>query len=67
MKHTGHSFELRVKPLAEGDLALELWELPPGDSLIKIALSGQSTGTVMAPSLTGATFTIDDSMPGQML
>lgn len=36
-------------------------ELPPGDSLNKIALSGQTTGTVMAPSLTGATFTIDDT------
>lgn len=36
-------------------------ELPPGDSLNKIALSGQTTGTVMAPSLTSATFTIDDT------
>jgi len=46
MKHPGHSFELRVKPLAEGDLALELWELPPGDSRAKAYRRGRKMSTV---------------------
>ncbi len=37
-------------------------DLPPGDSLNKIAISGQTTGSVMAPSLNGASFTIDDTI-----
>ena len=37
-------------------------ELPPGDSLNKIAISGQTTGSAMAPSLDGASITIDDTV-----
>lgn len=36
-------------------------ELPPGDSLNTIALSGRTTGTFMAPSLTDASITIDET------
>lgn len=36
-------------------------ELPPGDSLNKIAISGDTSGSVMAPSLSGASFEIDDT------
>lgn len=35
-------------------------ELPEGSSLNKIEISGQTTGSVMAPSLNEASFTIDD-------
>jgi AsmA protein len=36
-------------------------ELPPGESLNAIALSGRTTGTVLAPELNNATFMIDDA------
>lgn len=36
-------------------------ELPPGESLNAIALSGRTTGTVLAPELNNATFIIDDA------
>ncbi|MEO1305124.1 MAG: AsmA family protein [Pseudomonadota bacterium] len=36
-------------------------DLPPGDTLNKIEVSGQTTGSAMAPTLNGATFTIDDT------
>lgn len=35
-------------------------ELPEGSSLNKIEISGQTTGSVMAPSLSEGSFTIDD-------
>ncbi|MEL6725491.1 MAG: AsmA family protein [Pseudomonadota bacterium] len=41
--------------------ALEI-ELAEGDTLNDFEISGQTTGTVMAPSLNGATFTIDDTV-----
>lgn len=37
-------------------------ELPAGDSLNNIAISGQTTGSVLAPSLDQASFTIDDTV-----
>ena len=36
-------------------------ELPPGDSLNKIEVSGQTSGSMLAPSLNNADFTIDDT------
>ena len=35
MNKDSYTFELRVRPKEEGDYALELWELPPGDSQAK--------------------------------
>nr|WP_070959956.1 AsmA family protein [Hyphomonas sp. Mor2] len=35
--------------------------LPEGDSLNKLAIAGQTTGTLMAPSLSGASLTLDDT------
>ena len=36
-------------------------ELPPGDSLNKIEVSGQTSGSMLAPSLNAAEFTIDET------
>ncbi|MEL7108460.1 MAG: AsmA family protein [Pseudomonadota bacterium] len=36
-------------------------ELPEGDTLNKIAISGRTTGSVMAPSLSDASFAIDET------
>lgn len=37
-------------------------ELPPGDSLNKLAISGQTTGSVLSPTLNQASFMIDDTV-----
>jgi len=37
-------------------------ELPAGDSLNKLAISGQTTGSVLAPTLNQASITIDDTV-----
>ena len=37
-------------------------EIPPGDSLNNLAISGQTTGSVLAPTLNQASFTIDDTV-----
>lgn len=37
-------------------------ELPAGDALNKIEISGQTTGSVLAPNLNDASFTIDDTV-----
>lgn len=36
-------------------------ELPEGDTLNQIAISGQTTGSILAPSLSNASFNIDDT------
>ena len=37
-------------------------EIPEGDSLDSLAISGQTTGSVLAPTLNQASFTIDDTV-----
>lgn len=37
-------------------------DLPEGDTLNKFAISGRTAGSVMAPSLSNASFTIDDTV-----